>query len=194
MIIRWMDIWMDGCMHACMHACMGGCMHACILWMTVVICYRLGLEKLYRITRQKQYTLRVDVLRWDNRTYHADHPVFYIDDEEAKYAIHYEGYTGRAEDRLTWHQGTGFSTLDQDNDNDARTHHAQIKAPWWLPVSDYMNLNLPYARADSWHPIMAVRETTMRIRPTFGDELYWADWFFLCHIADVVCGIFRGTI
>ena len=141
---------------------------------------RLGLEKIFQITRQKQYTLRIDLLGWDGQTSYAEYSIFYLSDEAAKYAIHYFGYTGTAGDELRGHhQGARFSTWDQDNDN-ADHHCAQRHGPWWLNACDYSDLNGAYGRGTDdtgieWGPITSFQETMMRIRPTFGDELGWDD-------------------
>ena len=141
--------------------------------------YRLGLEKMYKLTHQRQYTLRVDLLGWEGESTYAEYDTFYIDDEAAKYMIHYFGYSGTAGDEMgSYHQGTKFSTKDQDNDNIDSVNCALGDAPFWLNACDHVNLNGQYGRnrgdhGIEWGAIKSFKETTMRIKPTFEDNLAW---------------------
>ncbi len=141
--------------------------------------YRLGLEKMYKLTHQRQYTLRVDLLGWEGESTYAEYANFYIDDEVAQYAIHYSGYSGSAGDELgSFHQGIRFSTEDRDNDSTDGANCAVGNGPFWLNNCDTANTNGLYGhnRGDGgieWGDIKSFKETTMRIRPTFEDDLTW---------------------
>ncbi len=105
---------------------------------------------------------------------YAEYSVFYIDDEAAKYAIHYEGYSGTAGDHLSnHHRGMKFTTLDQDNDNSSSTNCAQTEAgPWWFNHCDSSNLNGEYGQDKGNRGIelgesIAWKKSSMRIKPTY---------------------------
>ena len=127
---------------------------------------------MHQITRQQLYTLRIDLEGWDDRQVYAEYSVFYIQDETAKYAIYYDGYSGTAEDHLgSYHRGMKFTTTDQDNDKATGNCAVLQRGPWWFNQCDRVNLNGEYGRDKGdngieWGDGIAWRTSSMRIKPS----------------------------
>ena len=134
------------------------------------------------MTGQRQYKLRVDLTDWSDVSAYAEYRYFHIDDESAKYKLHYANYSGSAGDALAdYHQGMLFSTFDQDNDKKASENCASLHGGgWWFRDCDRANLNgfytdQPELRGSvdagvDWHAWMEMysfKKTRMRITPTF---------------------------
>ncbi len=78
----------------------------------------LGLERMHRLTFAQPMELRVD-MTWENGTkVFAHYENFYVAGAEDKYRLTVEGYNPKStvRDSLTYHNGSLFSTYDQDND------------------------------------------------------------------------------
>ncbi len=139
---------------------------------------------MYQITKQRQYTLRVDLLDWDETTRHAEYSLFYIGDEESKYRLTYFGYSGDASDSLgDNHRGRPFSTMDHDNDAYRGNCAIEYQSGWWHKECYNANLNGPYRTypdvTGSWIGIQwrywkeqySFESSMMRIKTTFSDEV-----------------------
>ncbi|KAJ8033067.1 Ficolin-1 [Holothuria leucospilota] len=115
----------------------------------------LGNEKLYYLTNQKRYTIRIDLINEFGSPYYAKFDFFRITGETDKYRLSELGsYSGTADflgssdpnagHALTWHRNYQFSTHDQDNDvsncNCAAYHHGA----WWYRNCHRSNLNGDY--------------------------------------------------
>ncbi|XP_078571354.1 techylectin-5A-like [Branchiostoma floridae x Branchiostoma japonicum] len=142
----------------------------------------LGNDKIYQISNEKVYLLRIDLENWSSETVYAEYDRFYIEDEAAKYRLHVGAYSGTAGDGgrgLSYHDGHRFSTHDQDNDDisgrDCATDHG--RAGWWYGGCDNVNLNQPYkhggggtdAYGIEWKAWAAhqysIKSSVMKIRP-----------------------------
>jgi len=105
------------------------------------ILYILSLQALY----PKGSELRIDMEAWNGRGAFAKYSSFQIGNEATKYKIHVSGYSGNSGDSLTYHNGCGFSTYDQDNDNAAWGFCAHIlRGGWWFKHCHASNLNGEY--------------------------------------------------
>ncbi|XP_051994152.1 microfibril-associated glycoprotein 4-like [Xyrauchen texanus] len=79
--------------------------------------YWLGLEKLYQLTRNRKYMLRVDMEDFTGRKGYALYSYFSVDSECEGYQLHVSGFKdGGAGDSLSGHSGYKFSTFDKDQD------------------------------------------------------------------------------
>ena len=78
----------------------------------------LGNDKLYYITNQKQYRMRMDTTIWSTgEKKYSVYDKFRVDNEGNKYRLHVSGYSGyTGYDYWTYHNGMEFSTRDRDND------------------------------------------------------------------------------
>ncbi|XP_035689781.1 ficolin-2-like [Branchiostoma floridae] len=143
----------------------------------------LGNDKIYQISNEKVYLLRIDLENWSSETVYAEYDRFYIEDEAAKYRLHVGAYSGTAGDGglgLSYHDGGRFSTHDQDNDDhsgsDCATNQGG-RGGWWYRACDLVNLNQPYKHGGGgdnnhgiqWHAWTAhrysIKSSVMKIRP-----------------------------
>lgn len=145
----------------------------------------LGNEKIYQLTNQEDYMLRIEMEDWNGKFYHANYEHFKIGDENKKYMLHIHGYHGNAGDSLTpkWdgHNGQSFSTIDNDNDNRYYDNCAEhYNGAWWFNNCFEAHLNGIYYHKGShnnyfvrngiqWNTIhvhSSLKHVTMMIKPT----------------------------
>ena len=74
-----------------------------------------GLENIYYLTTQKQYTLTIDILSWNGFFYSAQYTQFGVASESYLYQLTIGGYSGNTSDGFTDHNGSKWSTYDKDN-------------------------------------------------------------------------------
>ncbi|KAJ8033647.1 Fibrinogen C domain-containing protein 1 [Holothuria leucospilota] len=99
----------------------------------------LGNEKIFYLTNQRNYQLRIDLMYGTGRSYFAKYNLFRINNEDDEYRLAGLGsFSGSADqDRLTWHKGKQFSTPDRDNDGWSQYHCAQkYRGAWWYGLGD----------------------------------------------------------
>ncbi|XP_074554761.1 fibrinogen C domain-containing protein 1-like [Halichoeres trimaculatus] len=117
----------------------------------------LGLRKVSLLTRtkNKNWTLRVDMWDHENGTAHAVYQNFRIDTERANYKLHIGRYSGNAGDALRDQNNFGFSTMDRDNDGCSPCIFGDIAqmecsftagGGWWYSRCGSACLN------GDWHP------------------------------------------
>ncbi|KAJ8033898.1 Ryncolin-4 [Holothuria leucospilota] len=107
----------------------------------------LGNDKLFSLTNQRRYELRIDLVDSVGDPYFAKYDFFRINDETNNYALAVRSYIdGDAGDSLTArHNGEDFSTIDRDNDDMADFHLANTTAgPWWYGGTAESSLNANY--------------------------------------------------
>ncbi|OWR40611.1 Angiopoietin 1 [Danaus plexippus plexippus] len=139
----------------------------------------LGLEKVYYLTNQKLYELRVEMETQIGQEASATFSVFTIGPEYESYRISTLGtYRGNAGDSLSYHAGQKFSTYEIDNDEwkdgSCAVEHG---GAWWYKECDKSNLNGKYmsgteennGQAVYWisfkGPNSPLSKTRMMIRP-----------------------------
>ncbi|XP_071837863.1 uncharacterized protein [Apostichopus japonicus] len=114
----------------------------------------LGNDKLYYITNQDNYQIRIDLVDREGTPHFAEYDSFRINDEIDKYRLSAVGnYSGTAEvlnthyneNALKFQFNSLFSTYDQDND-DMDTRHCAVvlQGAWWHNVCCRSNLNSNY--------------------------------------------------
>ncbi|KAJ8050530.1 Fibrinogen C domain-containing protein 1-A [Holothuria leucospilota] len=93
----------------------------------------LGNEKIYTLTNQAVYKLRVDIRTSSNSHLYAEYSSFRIGDENSKYQLSVTGYSGNAGNSLnSCNKGGKFSTRDQDNDGCSVQDFAEgHRGTWW---------------------------------------------------------------
>ncbi len=142
--------------------------------------YWLGLQNIFRLTRNQRVVLRVDMESFDGDTAYAVYDSFAVGNADTNYQLTIGSYTGTAGDSLAYHNGMEFSTRDRDNDQSSGTHCAELgRGGWWYNGCYYSSLNSPYVDApgDSsdrrgiiWYHwkgwFKSVKSTEMKIRPT----------------------------
>ncbi|XP_071835801.1 uncharacterized protein [Apostichopus japonicus] len=113
----------------------------------------LGNDKLYYITNQDNYQIRIDLVDREGTPYFAEYDSFRINDENDKYRLSAVGtYSGTTEVRDTVYKENAlkfqfnsfFSTYDQDNDNSPRHCALDRQGAWWHSKCCRSNLNGNY--------------------------------------------------
>ena len=106
----------------------------------------------------------------------ANYSFFSVGNAETKYRLTVNGYTGTAGDGMSRHNGTAFSTFDQDNDKWNDNCAVSFKGAWWYDACHSSNLNgrylsgshTGYADGVSWYPFKghhySLKYTAMKIR------------------------------
>lgn len=103
----------------------------------------LGLSKLHRLASPPGQ-LRIELADDSNTTRYAYYSSFSVKGNAKKYQMEIGGYSGTLIDSLSYHNGSLFSTTDQDNDknnaeNCAKSHGGN--GGWWYNHCQHVNLN-----------------------------------------------------
>ncbi|XP_048742729.2 ficolin-1-like [Ostrea edulis] len=94
----------------------------------------LGNKYLYRILRQGNYQLRMDMRDFEGNSTFVKYKSVSIGDKRSRYRMNISGYSGNAGDCLTAGytiHDMKFSTWDRDNDNYNGSCAALYKGGWW---------------------------------------------------------------
>ncbi|XP_072167981.1 microfibril-associated glycoprotein 4-like [Diadema setosum] len=109
----------------------------------------LGNDKIYHLTAQRDYELRVELGDFEGNEVFAIYKSFRIDNETMKYRLHVSGYSGNAGDSLSAHNGLLFTSWDRDNDNyELNCAQEHVGSGWWYDHCLYANLNGYYVTSD----------------------------------------------
>ena len=113
---------------------------------SLVLCFRIGLEQIYQLTRNGSHILRVTLKDWSGNTAHAEYSNFRVDDEAGLYRLRYGSFIGgTAGDALGYgsypHKNQAFSTPDNDNDNTSTDCAGHYRSGWWFNGCFAANLN-----------------------------------------------------
>ena len=103
----------------------------------------LGLSKIHRLTASASM-LRVELGDFSKDTAYAKYSTFMVGDSSSKYTLTVSGYTGTAGDSLAYHDGSQFTTKDQDNDNSPVNCAESFHGAWWYNRCYQTNLNGRY--------------------------------------------------
>ena len=104
----------------------------------------LGLEKLHRLTRNGDWTLRVDLEDFSGNTAYAEYTNFSIGDRSTYYRLKLSDYHGTAGDSLAFNAEMAFSTYDIDHDRSRDNCAQSFQGAWWHTGCSRANLNGPY--------------------------------------------------
>ncbi|XP_071837002.1 uncharacterized protein [Apostichopus japonicus] len=115
----------------------------------------LGNDKLFYLTNQKRYEIRIDLVNKEGAPYYAKFDFFRINDESDNYRLSGVGtYSGTADQRsnpdgyaLTYHRNYQFSTKDRDNDAYSGNCATYYLGAWWYNNCYYSNLNGRYGHS-----------------------------------------------
>ncbi|XP_033126975.1 angiopoietin-related protein 2-like [Anneissia japonica] len=112
----------------------------------------LGNDYLYYLTRQTDYTLRIDMEDWHDVKTYAKYSEFYIKGESDNYRVNYGIYlSGTATDRFAYHKKQQFTTFDRDNDRYSYGNcAARHSGGWWFNSCDECNLNGKYYHSNTY--------------------------------------------
>ncbi|XP_019623422.1 PREDICTED: fibrinogen C domain-containing protein 1-like [Branchiostoma belcheri] len=111
--------------------------------------YWLGNENIHRLTAQKDFRLRIDMMDINGQERYAEYNTFRVSGESDGYRLTISGYSGTAGDSMTHiysNNGQRFSTVDRDNDDDRERDCSQRHAQggWWYNRcgTSFLNGNL----------------------------------------------------
>ncbi|XP_019408147.1 PREDICTED: fibrinogen-like protein 1 [Crocodylus porosus] len=151
--------------------------------------YWLGNKNLHYLTSQGNYTLRINLIDFEEERRFAQYTNFRVADGEGSYWMTCGEYSGTAGDSFTggfhpevkwWsdHRGMKFSTRDRDNDNYEGNCAEEDKSGWWFNRCHSANLNGVYykgpytAKTDNgivwytWHGWWySLKSVVMKVRP-----------------------------
>ncbi|XP_065126219.1 angiopoietin-1-like [Paramisgurnus dabryanus] len=139
----------------------------------------LGNEFVYKLTSQKQYALRVELVDWEGKMVFSQYDKFNLGSEKQNYRLFLKSYSGTAGRQSSLViNGADFSTKDVDNDNCMCKCAVLLTGGWWFDACGPSNLNGMYYTTGQnsgklngikWHyfrgPSYSLRATTMMIRP-----------------------------
>ena len=134
----------------------------------------LGNDKLYYITNQKQYRMRMDATIWSTgeKRYNV-YNSFRIEDEAHNYKLHVSGYSGNTSSCCNWeyHNGMGFSIRDRDNDRSGESCSQSYKGGHWYnschylnPTGLYKNTGYDSTRLYDKDSYKSVKEMTLKVK------------------------------
>ncbi|XP_055949926.1 techylectin-5A-like isoform X2 [Argiope bruennichi] len=123
----------------------------------------IGNDNMFALTNQRLYSIRFDLVDMRDEKRYAFYDTFWIDDENNKYTLHIQGYSGNAGESMALNHGNKkFSTKDQDNDGYKDGSCAEkYKGGWWYESCLSSNLNGLYLTET--HEINGI-------------GLYWSGW------------------
>ncbi|XP_016339552.1 angiopoietin-1-like isoform X1 [Sinocyclocheilus anshuiensis] len=139
----------------------------------------LGNELVYKLTNQRQCTLRLELTDWDGKLAFSQYDKFYLGSEKQNYRLFLKSYSGTAGRQSSLViNGADFSTKDMDNDNCICKCALMLTGGWWFDACGPSNLNGIYYTSGQnsgkldgikWHyfkgPNYSLHATTMMIRP-----------------------------
>ncbi|XP_078336948.1 uncharacterized protein LOC111132439 [Crassostrea virginica] len=138
--------------------------------------YWIGNEILHHLTSMKNNELRVDMQRFNGEKAYALYSDFSVGDENSKYQLTVQGYSGNAGDSLTYSNKMKFSTMDQDNDKYSISCSTYQKSAGWFNQCAYADPNGQYTDSEktSWkyiywyhwkYSLIALKKIQLMIRP-----------------------------
>ncbi|XP_078671419.1 microfibril-associated glycoprotein 4-like [Branchiostoma floridae x Branchiostoma belcheri] len=143
--------------------------------------YWLGNEYIHRLTALMSYTLRVELMDWENQTRYADYNTFRVSGESDQYRLTVSGYSGTAGDSMNFNNGQKFSTVDRDNDKWDYAECSQVNGQggWWFNKCSNAFLNGRYLgncrkSCEAWEGVVwktwkgkhySLMSVSMKIRP-----------------------------
>ena len=138
--------------------------------------YWIGNDVIHQLTSHGNYSLKIVLTDWNNTVKYAEYNVFETAGEVNNYTLTIGGYSGDANDSMTFQNGGQFSTWDRDNDvapddNDCVQNCG--RGAWWHTHCCYSSLNAayhPYPSSSSiewyhWHgQYYSLKATKMMIK------------------------------
>ena len=91
----------------------------------------LGLEKMYRLTKNSPAELLVSIMDKDGKWYYPVYKIFQVGSEATKYQLNIGNFTGDGGDSLSFSHNARFSTYDQDNDSGSSNCASSWYGGWW---------------------------------------------------------------
>ena len=109
-----------------------------------------GLRNIHCLTSREDVELRIDMKYENDANLTWTYQLFQVAGPEDKYRLQIESGVGRGHDAMAYHNGSQFSTYDQDNDKTSTFQGgncaSHYKGGWWYHSCYYSNLNGPHAQ------------------------------------------------
>uniref|UniRef100_A0A671SBQ7 Angiopoietin-1-like n=1 Tax=Sinocyclocheilus anshuiensis TaxID=1608454 RepID=A0A671SBQ7_9TELE len=122
----------------------------------------LGNELVYKLTNQRQCTLRLELTDWDGKLAFSQYDKFYLGSEKQNYRLFLKSYSGTAGRQSSLViNGADFSTKDMDNDNCICKCALMLTGGWWFDACKLDGIKWHYFKG----PNYSLHATTMMIRP-----------------------------
>ena len=127
-----------------------------------------GLAAIHSLTQRGQWEMRVDYQKNDKTWSYYHYNQFSVGSACEEYPLTVGGFTGVDTDWFNQqrygHNGTKFSTPDNDNDNDGSNCASRYNSGWWYNACYYINLN-KQPPSDSNKSDGNILFTEIKIRP-----------------------------
>ncbi|XP_013791534.1 techylectin-5B-like isoform X3 [Limulus polyphemus] len=142
----------------------------------------LGNDKIFALTNHKVVELRVDLEDFSGTKVYAKFSYFVVLSDLRNYQMFLGSYSGDAGDSLLYHNGSLFSTKDQDNDVHAKSCSSYYNGGggWWFKSCANSNLNGVYYKDGKasksrsgiiWNTFggndISLKKTDIKIRPIY---------------------------
>ncbi|XP_011613421.2 angiopoietin-related protein 3 [Takifugu rubripes] len=130
----------------------------------------LGLEKIYSLTQQGDYILRIDLEDWKEERHWAEYQ-FSLEGPSKDYIIQVTNFSGDLPDALANSTGMRFSTKDRNTDDNQNPNcNRSYTGGWWVNACGETHLNGRYQwlRAKGRAP----RRRGIHWRPAAGPSFY----------------------
>ena len=119
----------------------------------------LGNDNLHTLTSNGATELWIEMTNFAGVTVDARYTTFKVDTQATDYNLTIAGFSGNVGDSLLYHNGGGFTTYDNDNDQGTGNCAVQYLGAWWYKTCHFSNLNgkyyhghaTPYARGVVWY-------------------------------------------
>ncbi|VDI46720.1 Hypothetical predicted protein, partial [Mytilus galloprovincialis] len=93
--------------------------------------YWIGNKHIHSLTSSGKCELKIDLTDLANTKKFAVYKTFLVGDAASKYKLTIGEYSGNAGDKMAYHNGMKFSTIDQDNDENKDRSFAKMSGAWW---------------------------------------------------------------
>nr|XP_039274058.1 fibrinogen-like protein A [Styela clava] len=123
----------------------------------------LGLRTIHQLTTSRDYKLRIDMRTKPGTSYYAEYSTFEVGSEKSKFQLTISGYSGNADDYMSYHNHQTFSTYDADNDAYEESCALNHNGAWWYKSCYGSNLNGKYDYNFYWNDYLSFSE--MKIHP-----------------------------
>ncbi|KAM7388135.1 hypothetical protein PAMP_024334 [Pampus punctatissimus] len=105
----------------------------------------LGLKKIYSLTQQRVYILRIDLEDWKEEKHWAEYR-FSLEGPFKHYALHLSHFTGDLADAMANSTGMSFFTKDRNDDTERNSNCSRnYTGGWWFTDCGETNLNGRYS-------------------------------------------------
>ncbi|XP_067676449.1 fibrinogen C domain-containing protein 1-like [Haliotis asinina] len=125
----------------------------------------LGNQEIHRVTTQKTYELKIDLVNKSGSHFYAQYSSFYLGSMSEFYTLFIGNYSGTAGDKMLHHNNTRFTANNLDLDTASNNCSVQYKGAWWFKSCYQSHLNGLYSKGQRWSGLSGLKTSSMKIRP-----------------------------